>query len=203
VSITPAVAILAGGKSRRMGQDKSLLQWNGVSWLEHAARVALEATPHVVVVGRRCPPDWPLGNVAFIDDVFPGNGPMSGIVSALSWVKTAEIASDRVLALACDTPRLTSDALKWICDEAAGKQLHHGLAVRNRGHVEPLFSIYTVRCLPLLEQRFTANEYSPGRFSLRGFIEAADFEHVDVPETIGAMLHNFNTPEDVSALNPL
>ena len=194
-----AVSILAGGQSRRMGRDKAQLRWGAVSWLEHAARTALEAVSNVAIVGRCRTADWPLQGVAFLDDATPDSGPMGGLLAALRWAKELD-EDNRVLALACDTPQLASGALEWIFEQAAQLQLQHGLIVRNNGRIEPLFSIYTARCLPLLEQRFGSNEYLSGRFSLRAFIESADFKYVDAPDTIAAMLHNFNTPDDVRAL---
>jgi molybdopterin-guanine dinucleotide biosynthesis protein A len=195
-----AVSILAGGQSRRMGRDKAQLRWGEISWLEHTARIALQTTSNVAIVGRRRPADWPLQNVVFLDDAVPDSGPMGGLLAALRWAK--ELDGDcRVLALACDTPQLNSGAIEWVFEQAAQQQLQHGLIVRNGGRIEPLFSIYTASCLPLLEQRFASNEYSRGRFSLHAFIEAVDFEYVDAPDTITSMLHNFNTPEDIKALN--
>jgi molybdopterin-guanine dinucleotide biosynthesis protein A len=195
---TKSVAILAGGQSRRMGRDKAQLRWGEASWLEHTARVALEVVSHLAVIGRSRPVDWPLGNIAFLEDAVPDSGPMGGLLAALRWA--SELPQEcQVLALACDTPNLKSGAVEWVFEQASQRQLQHGLIVRNGGRVEPLFSIYTVRCLTLLEQRLASDEDSPGRFSLRAFIEAADFEYVDAPATIAAMLHNFNTPDDVRA----
>jgi molybdopterin-guanine dinucleotide biosynthesis protein A len=199
VSRERAVAILAGGQSRRMGHDKAQLRWGEASWLEHTARVALDASTNVAIVGRRRPLNWSLPTAVFLDDAIPDIGPMGGLVAALYWAKELN-ADSRVLALACDTPQLATDAVEWVFEQAAQRQLRDGLIVRNGGHIEPLFSIYTARCLPLLEQRLVSEEHSRGRFSLRAFIESAHFEYVDAPDTIAGMLHNFNTPEDVKAL---
>jgi molybdopterin-guanine dinucleotide biosynthesis protein A len=182
-----------------MGRDKAQLRWGEASWLEHTARTALQTALNVAVVGRRRPVNWPLQNVVFLDDAVPDSGPMGGLLAALRWAK--ELNEDcRVLALACDMPQLTQGTIEWVFDQAMQQQLQHGLIVRNGGRIEPLFSIYTVHCLPLLEQRLAPDEYSRGRFSLRAFIETADFEYIDAPDTIAAMLHNHNTPEDVKAL---
>ena len=195
-----SVAVLAGGQSRRMGRDKAQLRWGEASWLEHTARVAIEVASNVAVVGRSRPSDWPLKDTIFLNDAVPDSGPIGGLLSALRWQK--ELDEDcGVLALACDTPQLNSGAIEWIFDQASQRPLQDGLIVRNGGRLEPLFSIYTVSCLPLLEQRLGSSEYSKGRFSIRVFIESANFQYVDAPDTITSMLHNFNTPEDVKALH--
>jgi molybdopterin-guanine dinucleotide biosynthesis protein A len=159
----------------------------------------LEFASNVAVVGRACPTDWNLQPVVFLEDAVDGIGPLGGLLAALRW--TNELGANRVLALACDTPQLTSGAIEWVFGQASQRPLQDGLVVRNGGHLEPLFSIYAVGCLPLLEQRLGPGEHSKGRFSIRAFIESANFEYVDAPHTITSMLHNFNTPEDVKALH--
>jgi molybdopterin-guanine dinucleotide biosynthesis protein A len=183
-----------------MGRDKAQLRWGEASWLEHTAHTALQVVADVAVVGRRHPADWPLHNVVFLDDAVPDSGPMGGLLAALRRAKELD-ENCRVLAVACDMPQLAPGAIEWVFERASQHQLQHGLIVCNGGRIEPLFSIYTVGCLSLLEQRLASEEDLRGRFSLRAFIEAAEFESVDAPGTISDMLHNFNTPEDVKALH--
>ncbi|PQV65006.1 molybdenum cofactor guanylyltransferase [Abditibacterium utsteinense] len=194
----PAIAILAGGKSRRMGRDKAQLEWNGVSWLEHTARVALDATPNVAIIGRNRPQLWPLKNVVFLEDAVSGAGPLGGVLAALRWAKNTK--KNSVLALACDMPKLSVEAVSWIFKVAAQQRLQHGLAVRNDGRIEPLFSIYTTDCLALIGQRLACIETSPARFSLQSLIESGDFELVNAPFHIAARLLNLNTPQDLKVL---
>lgn len=96
------VAIVAGGKSRRMGQDKAHLLVDGVPMLVRTIFTAQAVAARVFVVGR--PPEMGLSNIEFLNDAVPGLGPLGGIATALRHVKTA---SASVLALACDLPKLT------------------------------------------------------------------------------------------------
>lgn len=198
--VAAPVAILAGGESRRMGRDKAQLSWGGVSWLEHAARTALGAASRVAVVGRKRPADWPLEEVVFLEDDSPGCGPLGGLFTALSWVESQSQNDDRLLLLACDMPLLRADGLRWLFEAAARRQLGRGLAVRNGERIEPLFSIYTTACRPLVERRLRHPAEFPGRRSLHALVEAAQFEIIAAPPEIAATLANLNTPEDWKAL---
>lgn len=65
--------VLAGGRSRRMGRDKALLDWNGTTWLEHAIeRFHAAGIPRVVVSGSR-------PGHAGIPDLHADAGPLAGL----------------------------------------------------------------------------------------------------------------------------
>jgi len=183
------VAILAGGKSRRMGTDKAVLRFGGVTLLERAARTALSAGLPVLVAGRARPNAWQTPEVEFALDDAPGRGPLGGLETAL------RRAGGPVLAVACDMPLLTPDALRWLRDQATAGAGEHGLAVVHDGQWEPLFSVYAPQCLPLIGSRLAA-----GRLSLHGLIEAGDFVRADAPGWVASQLVNVNTPEDLARL---
>ncbi len=184
-------AILAGGKSVRMGRDKARLEIDGLPLLERIAAAAQAAGLPVLVIGRARPLDWTLKEVDFAEDALPGRGPLGGLHMALTR------ANGPVLALACDLPRLTSGAIRWLKSESLLKRGgEHGLVVVNSGRWEPLFSIYTPPCLPLIEERSRE-----GRLSLHGLIEVGNFEMVEAPAWIEPLLFNVNTPEELREIS--
>ncbi len=168
-----------------MGTDKAALEIGGVSLLERTARLALAVNFSVLVVGRACPEQWPLPEVEFLEDAEPGLGPLGGLVAALSYTQAS------VLALACDLPLLTEDALRWLISQAKSHFGASGLVTVNSGQREPLFAVYDLTCLPLAEARLAG-----GRRSLQGLIEAGTFTFSDAPEWVAAQLANVNTPEE-------
>ena len=187
--MTLTAAIFAGGQSRRMGTDKAVLEVEGMTLLARTAQAALEAELPVLVVGRALPADWPLKTVAFAEDSQPGLGPVGGLATALGQRETAA-----VLALACDLPLLTPDAVRWLGTQL-GRGNEHGLIVVNDGKWEPLFSVYRPTGLPLIASRL-----AEGRRSLHGLIEAGQFAFIDAPDWVAAQLVNVNTPEQWQAL---
>lgn len=187
-NLITTAAILAGGESRRMGTDKAALEVEGVSLLQRTVRAVKDAGQRVIVVGRPLPPGWPAGYVEFVADAEPGLGPLAGLATALRHSRTD------VLALACDLPLLTPDAVRWLGAQA-GQGNEHGLVVVSNGKWEPLFSVYRQACLPLIEARL-----AEGRRSLHGLIEAGRFAFVDAPDWVAAQLVNVNTPQQWQAL---
>ena len=171
-----------------MGTDKAALEVEGLSLLAHTAQAALEADLPVLVVGRARPAAWTLDAVAFAEDALPGLGPLGGLATALRQSQTD------VLALACDLPLLTPEAVRWLAAQA-GQGNEHGLVVVSNGKWEPLFSIYRHSCLPLVEARL-----AEGKRSLHGLIEAGRFAFADAPDWVAEQLVNVNTPQQWQAL---
>ena len=178
-------AILAGGQSQRMGTDKAALEIGGMTLLERTARLALAAGLPVLVVGRVRPDGWALPEVRFIPDAKPGLGPAGGLAAALHHAQTA------VLALACDLPLLTEEALHWLMAQVRSQFAPSGLVTVNGDRREPLFAVYDLTCLPLTEARL-----AEGRRSLRGIIEAGQFAFAPAPDWVAAQLVNVNTPDE-------
>ncbi len=188
--LTIEIAILAGGESTRMGQDKSALIWEGRTVLEHLVSKAIGTTLPVAVIGRSIPQERSNTNLRSLPDVIPRIGPLGGLYTALTTT-----TADAVLALACDTPLLTTAAINWLILQAKhmGDE-SDGIVVRNGDHFEPLFAIYKLTCLPLIQKQMDR-----GNRALYKLITSANFATVDAPSDVGLLLANFNTPEDWAA----
>ncbi|KQN26000.1 hypothetical protein ASE86_07455 [Sphingomonas sp. Leaf33] len=95
-------AILAGGQARRFGQDKALVEVDGVRLIDRIAARLADRCDAVVVCGRvlatyRCVPDRPAANL----------GPLGGIAAALR--VAAEDGFANVLTVPCDVPDIPDD----------------------------------------------------------------------------------------------
>ena len=90
--------ILAGGKSRRMGQDKALLKNNGQSQLAYVAGV-LDACVERVFVSTRADQAHDKERAQFdqIVDRYNDLGPVAGILSALETVEHANSNINRIV----------------------------------------------------------------------------------------------------------
>jgi molybdopterin-guanine dinucleotide biosynthesis protein A len=190
VSSEVTIAVIAGGMSQRMGRDKAAILIGGVAMLERITSEALRTGCPVVVVGRSQTEVWNSPEVKFVPDETPGLGPLGGLATALRSIGTP------ILALACDMPLLTRDAIHWLLDVAGKECWEDGLITTIQSEPEPLFSVYHPTCLPLIEQRL-----AEGRRSVKGLIEGGRFMRIEAPVWVAAQLRNVNTPEDVEGLS--
>jgi molybdenum cofactor guanylyltransferase len=137
--------VLAGGASKRMGQDKALLPYRGTTLVEHVAKNVLEAVGSVTLIGD---PER-LGHLglAVLPDELPGSGPASGIYTALRSTET-----DWNLVVACDMPSVSADILRELVDRTQTASRNCVAATGVYGQPEPLCAVYHRRCLPAIER---------------------------------------------------
>jgi molybdenum cofactor guanylyltransferase len=149
--------VLAGGKSSRMGTNKSLLVWKGKTLVEHAIDSLKPFCSKVVISSSKQLYDftgcetWP--------DLIPQQAPMIGIYSSLKHTDT-EIN----LILSCDMPLVSIDLLKYLLDNSNGYKIT--IPVNENDMLEPLCGIYSRTILPEMEKHILRKN-----FRLHEFIE--------------------------------
>lgn len=117
---TPAI-VLAAGASSRLGQPKQLVEFQGVTLLMRATRLAQEAgaDPVFVVLGanRELVAAAMLSGhaVAVVNDAWR-DGISTSIRAGLRAVEQGAPIADGVLILACDQPFLTAEHLRALLD---------------------------------------------------------------------------------------
>ncbi len=183
------VAILAGGAGRRIGGDKPRRLLGGARLLDHALRCASGTTAPCILVARS--PEQVAGFDGTVVLDAPGvEGPLAGLLSALSWA--AEAGADRVLTLPCDMPFLPDNLLSRL-EQALAPGF--GVAVAaSGGRLHPVCALWRTAVVPTLVQR--AGE---GQLSLRGLGEAVGCAVADWSIEEGDPFININTAEDLAA----
>lgn len=127
--------ILAGGQSRRFGQDKATANLGQRSLIEHVLARAMPQVGAIAVSGR----DYGLG-VPVIADMMPGEGPLGGILSSLAWARGKGFGA--IATFSCDAPFFPPDLVAKLA-----KPLLCGAAccyVRSKSGRHPVFAIWPV-----------------------------------------------------------
>ncbi len=131
-------AILAGGKSARMGRDKATLVLDNEPLIQRVYGVVREALNNTIVVSNNLKV-MPGMNIPIIKDVVAVQSPLAGIASALMYT-----GADYVFALACDMPFLSVNAIKYMLDNISGQDII--IPETEKGY-EPLHAIYGRSCI--------------------------------------------------------
>jgi molybdopterin-guanine dinucleotide biosynthesis protein A len=179
--------ILAGGKSWRMGRDKSQLKLGGETLVARAVRTLSALSDDVIVVANT--PE-PRGNLAarLTGDVIAGGGALSGIHAGL-----AAARHEFALVVACDMPFLNLALLRHMASLAPG---HDVVVPHWQGESEPLHAIYSRQCIVIIEPIL---RHGGGRIvefyaAIRvRYLEPEEIARFD-PE--GLSFFNVNSPED-------
>ena len=152
---TIALVILSGGRSRRMGQQKELLSFQGETFL---ARICRELSPFCAekYLSVHAGQDYTYEGYETLYDLVEDIGPMGGIYTAL---KRCEAPA--LLAVACDMPFYGLAQAKRIA-EAMGKDAHAGtdiLIPLADDREQMMAAIYGKACLPVMEEMIEAGDY--------------------------------------------
>ena len=73
--MTISAVLLVGGESRRMGQDKATLTWNGRPLWQKQVEVLRQLGADELLISGRTDPEWRPTDMIFVPDVAPSCGP--------------------------------------------------------------------------------------------------------------------------------
>jgi len=184
--------ILAGGRSRRMGQDKAALSFGDLPLLTWIVRRVGLVCDHVIVVARMADAYQDCG-ATVIADKWPGEGPLVGLHAGLMATKTEYAA-----AVACDLPFVKPALLAGLIDCSPGWS---AVVPEAAGNVHPLCAIYHRSVSQHAEALLQAGGGSLRRLLAEDALRVRILREEELREWDPALqsFMNLNTPEDYEA----
>ncbi|HLE28791.1 MAG TPA: molybdenum cofactor guanylyltransferase [Anaerolineales bacterium] len=182
------VAVLAGGKSSRMGVDKSFVRVLGRPLIEDIlAQVAGIGAETILITNR--PDDYRYLGAPLFADVLPDKGALGGIYTALY-----HSSQPHTLCLACDMPFVVYPLLDYLISLIPTGD---AIVPRLAGEAEPFRAIYAHACLGPIRAALEGGKmrvisFFPG-VRVR-FVDEPEIDHFD-PQRLS--FFNVNTPEDL------
>ena len=107
VNTTLIGLVLAGGQSRRMGQDKALMRYQGRTLIDNASLLLQSASCDKVLISRNAP--------GFLNDRIEDAGPLSGVHAVLDALSQSDNHNGNpceLLVLPVDMPQMTPELLR-------------------------------------------------------------------------------------------
>lgn len=178
--------VLSGGKSRRMGENKALINYNGVSLLENALRNIENSCKSVFISGFN--QEYLSFGVPIITDIYLDCGPISGIYSSLLKSET-----EWNLIVSVDVPYINNDLIDLLTANVGDFDCI--IPIHNKG-IEPLVAIYNKRIIEKLK-----SEINLKNFKLHRIISELKTNYIDCTELIAKypkLFVNLNSQEDIS-----
>lgn len=186
--------LIAGGKSRRMGQDKRFLKVGGISLLDRTVDVLEQVFTTVVVALAEPLERWNARGHRVVYDAVPDCGSLGGLYTGL-------VASPHswIFAVACDMPFLDPAVIRYMAGLIDGADIVAAKLVS--GH-QPMHAFYSKRCVPVIERLV-----KQGRLKIQDVFSDPDVRIRIVAESeltsIDPKLlsfENINTPEDFASV---
>lgn len=185
-----SAALLAGGRSRRMGHDKAFLEIGDPPqplW-QRQLRVLESLGADQILLSHNADQEFdaPAG-VELVEDAEDDRGPLGGLVSCLRQAKNS-----RLLVLAVDLPYATPEFLTGLLAVDAGLVLRDA----ELGRYEAVVAVYTLNCLPVAEARLQRDELAMQSF-IAECVQANFLTVKDLGDDDRPMLKNWNRPQDI------
>lgn len=185
------IAILAGGKSSRMGVDKGVACCCGLPMISHIINRLAPLTDSIFIVTNEAE-KYSFSGLHLFSDVLPGKSSLGGLYSALYYAETeyvAVIACDMVFA----NPAIILEGLQRL------KSTGSDVAIPKSGqqYYEPLHALYrTNTCRQAVLESINQDQRR-----LIGWFPAVRVDEIDEStcqrlDPSGMTFFNINTPED-------
>jgi molybdopterin-guanine dinucleotide biosynthesis protein A len=180
--------IMAGGDSRRMGQDKANLLLGERTLLQSVAATLQPLFGEVIISVRQPRPEIILPQVC--DDP-AHSGPVAGLAAALERATTPWI-----FAVACDMPFITPAVIEYLALQRADYQAVVPLV---GGYPQPMAAFYAKSCLDAVR----ACLHGKGKHSFRALLDTIRVCYVseEQMQAVDPQLRSFfdlDTPQDVA-----
>ncbi len=188
-----AAYVLAGGASARFGRDKALVEFAGKPMLARMIESIRGLTYEVKVVAAT--EKYAGFGVEIVEDRWPGEGPLGGIVTALLHAKENEQAYEWSMIVSCDMPFLTADWMTFLAGRAAKSDAQVVLAHSVHGP-EPLCACWQTDAVEILQAAFErgVRKVTEGISLLRAeVLDERDWKRFD---SAGRLFWNMNTAAD-------
>jgi len=190
--------VLAGGQSRRMGQNKAAMLLGGRTLVDRAAETLGSISDKVYVVGNITGETISLPIIQ--DHPFKSNsrGSIVGLYTALVNAKT-----DWIAVLACDLPFITSELMTRMVDILRHDVTPQVIAVdaifaeQPDGRIQPLCGLYRrISSLPAIKNMLSDGDWRLQRLRERSKTRVLGLADIaDIPGS-ESLFFNLNTPEE-------
>ncbi len=193
VSVPPtanvSVVIQAGGKSTRMGRDKSFVSFGGRPMIEivrdHVAGLGQE-----LLIVTNDPAPYAYLNIPLVGDLLPDRGPLGGIFTALT-----AASQPHVLVVACDMPWLNRGLLAHLISL---RETADVIVPRWDKYPEPLHAVYSRACLVPIDRQLQAGNLKITRFYGDVNVRFLDKAEIGQFDPHGRSFTNINSPDDLA-----
>lgn len=172
--------LLAGGRSRRMGNDKALLSLEGKPFVAHVADCLRAVFEEVLLSANSGAYDFT--GLPRVADRIIGAGPLEGIRAAME-----RTAQEHLFVLPCDTPLVAPDMVRTILAQAEPGII--SVAEGGSG-LQPLVGVYPRTLLPEL-----TGWLGEGGRKVMDFLERSGYRRIVLPGD-DMRLRNINTPDE-------
>ena len=151
--------ILAGGKSKRFGEDKNLAKLGSISLIEHTIYKIREKFKKILIIANNDLKMEKFKDIEIISDYIKGNlGPLVGVLTAMKWAKKSKKNYKWIATFPSDTPFFDTSIIEKYekkIDENDSKLYF----VKSDNKRHNIFGLWSLDLLDILENDLVKNNF--------------------------------------------
>jgi molybdopterin-guanine dinucleotide biosynthesis protein A len=180
--------ILAGGASRRMGQDKALMQVEGIRLFDYVYGTCRGLFSEIIIVTNQ-PHQFIEYRTPVVVDEIPGAGSLGGLYTGL---KRAD--NEYSFCAACDMPFLNPELISYLIEQ---KDKSDVVIPKTGKGLEPLHAVYSKRCIEPMKKCIERGDLKIPNFFPEVRVTYCGEEEIKKVDPTLISFMNVNTKEDL------
>jgi|TARA_B100001971_G_scaffold155266_1_gene144680 molybdopterin-guanine dinucleotide biosynthesis protein A len=151
--------VLAGGQSKRFGEDKNQVKLGNITLLEHVLAKVTNKFEKILIISNQNLNIKTLTSITIIPDCIQGNlGPLVGVLTAMKWIKKKNKQYQWIATFPCDTPFFdTSIIEKYKSKINLNESLLYFVKSNQKRH--NIFGLWSVKLIDTLENDLVNNNF--------------------------------------------
>lgn len=179
--------ILAGGKNKRIGQEKAFLKIGKKTIIEQQKDTLSKIFEEIIIVTNTLN-SFKNIKAKVVKDIVPASGPLGGLYSGL-----AVSSNIHSFLIGCDMPFINLKLIKFMIKQIGENDIV--VPVSSKG-IETLFAIYSINCLETIKQQIELRNLRLSDILNFHKVRYISQEEVEKIDREGFSFFNVNTPAD-------
>ena len=188
--------VLAGGKSKRFGEDKSQVKLEGKILIDYILSEIIDEFNETLIVANQNINFVQSSKISLIKDFKEGQGPLGGVLSAMKWIKENKKKYNWISTFPVDTPFFTKKVLKSFYKNI---KIDEGklFFIRSKETRHNIFGLWSVDLMDQLESDLIKGDRKVELWANSMGVKTINIEYQNIDP-----FFNINTKEDLEiALN--
>jgi len=184
--------VLAGGKSKRFGEDKNSVKLGSKTLLEHVLYKITNKFEEMVIVSSHPLEIKKTKNITVIPDCLHDLGPLAGVLSAMKWIKQNQKSYQWIATFPSDTPFFDLSIIEeYIKKIKLNDSSLYFIKSNNKRH--NIFGLWSINLLDTLEDDLIKNNYR----KVEEWANKIGVKTIDIKIENYDPFFNINTKEDL------
>jgi molybdopterin-guanine dinucleotide biosynthesis protein A len=184
--------VLAGGKSKRFGEDKNTVKLGSKTLLEHVMFKITNKFEEIVIVSSHPLEIKKTKNITIIPDCLYDLGPLAGVLSSMKWIKENKKSYQWVATFPSDTPFFDPSIIEEYKKKVKLKESSL-FFVRSNEKRHNIFGLWSIDLLETLEDDLIKNNYR----KVEEWANKIGVKTIDIKIENYDPFFNINTKEDL------